>query len=75
MRSETKKDVEHLDVEFCEILVAIVRSRDGAGVKECVEWLKHGQISSLNRYPYTGREAGLTSIANIALSADTRDQS
>ena len=46
MRSEMKKDVEQLDEEFREILVAIVRSRDGAGVKGCVEWLKHGQISS-----------------------------
>jgi hypothetical protein len=46
MRSEMKKDVEHLDDEFREILIAIVRSRDDAGVEECVEWLKHGQISS-----------------------------
>jgi hypothetical protein len=45
MRSERKKDAEHLDVEFREILAAIVRSRDGAGVKECVEWLKHGRVS------------------------------
>ena len=46
MRSGMEKDVKRLDEEFREILVAIVRSRDGAGVEECVEWLKHGQIRS-----------------------------
>ena len=45
MMSE-KKEVERIDEEFREILLAIVESRDGAGVKECVEWLKHGQIRS-----------------------------
>ncbi|WP_260741433.1 hypothetical protein [Tunturiibacter lichenicola] len=44
MRSE-KKEVERLDEEFREILLAIVGSRDGAGLKECVEWLKHGRVS------------------------------
>lgn len=54
MRSERKKDVEHLDEEFREILIAIVRSRDGADVKECVEWLKHGQINSYDRSLHAG---------------------
>ncbi|HEX4020987.1 MAG TPA: hypothetical protein VHX63_07585 [Acidobacteriaceae bacterium] len=40
-----KKDGERLDEEFREILVVILRSRDGAEVKECVEWLKHGRVS------------------------------
>jgi len=47
MRSGMEKDMKRLDEEFREILVAIVGSRDGAGAKECVEWLKHGRVSIL----------------------------
>jgi hypothetical protein len=40
MKSEMKNDVKLLDEEFCEILVAILRFRDDAGVEECVDYLR-----------------------------------
>jgi hypothetical protein len=56
MKSEREEDVEHLDEEFREILIAILRSHNGACVEECVERVKHGRISSRDGYP--GREGG-----------------
>ena len=40
MKSEGKSNAKRLDVELHEILIAIVRSRDDAGVEKCVELLK-----------------------------------